>query len=58
MDPEEQSLILQGRKLLNYDLEIVHGYVKAHGCQKVIVAVQDSEAFDPGLLADFIVLFK
>jgi origin recognition complex subunit 3 len=48
----------QGRKLLNYDLEILNGYVKAHGTKKVIVAFQDSEAFDSVLLAELIILFR
>lgn len=37
---------------------MLHGYVKAHGCHKAVVAFEDSEAFDPYLLADMIVLFK
>ena len=48
----------QGRKLLNYDLEILHGLVKTHGTKKVIVAFQDSEAFDSVLLAELITLFR
>lgn len=51
-------LIIQGRKLLHYDLEILHGFVKSHGTKKVIVAFQDSEAFDSNLLADLIILFR
>jgi origin recognition complex subunit 3 len=48
----------QGRKLLNYDLEILHGFVKNHGSQKVVVAFQDSEAFDTNLVVDLITLFR
>ncbi|KAH8602888.1 origin recognition complex subunit 3 N-terminus-domain-containing protein [Bisporella sp. PMI_857] len=47
-----------GRKLLNYDLELLHRFVNAHESQKVVVAFQDSEAFDPGLLVDIITLFN
>ncbi|TVY64314.1 Origin recognition complex subunit [Lachnellula suecica] len=47
-----------GRKLLNYDLEILHGFVKNNGTQKVIVAFQDSEAFDTTLVVDLITLFS
>ncbi|KAF8856979.1 hypothetical protein BDZ45DRAFT_691317 [Acephala macrosclerotiorum] len=45
-----------GRKLLNYDLEILYGFVRAQGCQAVVVAFQDSEAFDTSLIADLIAL--
>jgi origin recognition complex subunit 3 len=48
----------QGRKLLNYDLEILHGFVKTHGSQSAVVAFQDSEAFDTTLLVELIILFK
>ena len=48
----------QGRKLLNYDLEILHGFIKTHGSQSAVVAFQDSEAFDTTLLAELIILFK
>jgi origin recognition complex subunit 3 len=51
-------LIEQGRKLLSYDLEILHGYIKAQGSQKAIVAFQDSEAFDTNLLAELVLLFQ
>ncbi|KAL3423541.1 origin recognition complex subunit [Phlyctema vagabunda] len=57
-DDEESNLLDQnGRKLLNYDLEILHSYVKLHGSGKVVVAFQDSEAFDGGLLTELITLF-
>ncbi|ESZ99253.1 hypothetical protein SBOR_0364 [Sclerotinia borealis F-4128] len=56
-DEDDNFLEQDGRKLLNYDLEIVHGYVKVHGCDRVIVAFQDSEAFDSGLLGEVISLF-
>ncbi len=48
----------QGRKLLNYDLEILHGFVKARRSQAVVIAFQDSEAFDTSLVADLIGLFR
>ncbi|CCD45497.1 similar to origin recognition complex subunit 3 [Botrytis cinerea T4] len=57
-DENDNFLEQDGRKLLNYDLETVYGYVKAHGCDKVIVSFQDSEAFDSGLLGDTISLFS
>lgn len=49
--------MMQGRKLLNYDLQILHGYVSQKGTQRIVVVLQDSEAFDTGLLGELIVLF-
>lgn len=49
---------LKGPKLLSYDLQILYDCVKAHDSQKVIIAFQDSEAFDGALLGDLITLFK
>ncbi|KAJ8070249.1 hypothetical protein OCU04_000634 [Sclerotinia nivalis] len=57
-DESDNFLEEDGRKFLNYDLEIVHGYVKAHGCGRVVVSFQDSEAFDSALLGDVISLFS
>jgi hypothetical protein len=48
----------QGRKYLDYDLEALHAHVKHHEAEQVIVAFQDSEAFDTGLLSDLVTLFK
>ncbi|RAL63424.1 hypothetical protein DID88_003845 [Monilinia fructigena] len=55
---DDNYLEQDGRKLLNYDLEIVHGYIKAHGYDRLIVSFQDSEAFDSGLLGEAISLFN
>ncbi|KAB8302266.1 hypothetical protein EYC80_005707 [Monilinia laxa] len=57
-DEDDYFLEQDGRKLLNYDLEIVHGYIKAHGYDRLIVSFQDSEAFDSGLLGEVISLFS
>ena len=51
-------MVLKGRKLLNYDLQILYNYVEAHDIQKVTVAFQDSEAFNGVLLGDLITLFR
>ena len=40
---------LQGRKYLDYDLEGLHVFLKTKESQRVIVAFEDSEAFDSGL---------
>jgi len=48
----------KGRKLLNYDLEVLHSFVNAHGSQGVVIAFQDSEAFDTSLMSELISLFR
>jgi origin recognition complex subunit 3 len=52
------ALTLQSRKLLNYDLEILRGYVKANGSQSVVIAFQDSEAFESSLISELVNLFR
>ncbi|KAK4192710.1 origin recognition complex subunit 3 N-terminus-domain-containing protein [Podospora australis] len=59
---EEEEVVVRkgGRKFLDYDLEAL--YVALGGEEKgerkrVIVAFQDSEAFDTGLLTDLVTLF-
>lgn len=48
----------QTRKLLNYDLQILHDFVLHQGTAKVVVAFQDSEAFDSSLLAELVAIFS
>lgn len=48
----------QGRKYLDYDLEALHAALKRQESRRVVVAFQDSEAFDNGLLMDLIQLFQ
>ncbi|TVY35860.1 Origin recognition complex subunit [Lachnellula subtilissima] len=57
-EDEELSQERNGRKLLNYDLDILQSYVKKHGSQRVVVAFQDSEAFDTNLVVDLVILFS
>ncbi|KAJ5038766.1 uncharacterized protein L3040_006446 [Drepanopeziza brunnea f. sp. 'multigermtubi'] len=59
-DDEDENIASQrdGRKLLNYDLEILHGYVELHSSRAVVIAFQDSEAFDFNLVADLIGIFS
>ncbi|KAI9725181.1 MAG: hypothetical protein M1828_003362 [Chrysothrix sp. TS-e1954] len=55
------SVALRSRnsaKLLLYDLQILQDGCVAEAIEKVIVVLDDSEAFDGGLLADAIHLFK
>ncbi|KAK0733876.1 origin recognition complex subunit 3 N-terminus-domain-containing protein [Lasiosphaeria miniovina] len=51
------SVCKNGRKYLNYDLETLHVALDVNESPRVIVAFQDSEAFDSGLLTDLIALF-
>lgn len=43
-------------KLLNYDLGHVQEWRKKNRVSSIVVAFQDSEAFDAGLLADVVEL--
>ncbi|KAK3330393.1 origin recognition complex subunit 3 N-terminus-domain-containing protein [Apodospora peruviana] len=56
-DIAEVSVGEDGRKHLNYDLEGLYAFLKARESRRVIIAFEDSEAFDSGLLTDLIVLF-
>jgi origin recognition complex subunit 3 len=47
-----------GPKLLNFDLGHVQEWRKKNHVPSIVVALQDSEAFDAGLLADVIDLFQ
>ncbi|KAK1830074.1 origin recognition complex subunit 3 N-terminus-domain-containing protein [Podospora conica] len=53
----EVSVGQDGRKYLDYDLEALHVSLKMQGSREVVVAFQDSEAFDNGLLMDLVALF-
>ncbi|KAI3397614.1 hypothetical protein diail_10587 [Diaporthe ilicicola] len=57
-DDAELSAGRDGRKYLDYDLEALHAHIKQHEAERVVVAFQDSEAFDTGLLSDLITLFN
>ncbi|KAK0628422.1 origin recognition complex subunit 3 N-terminus-domain-containing protein [Bombardia bombarda] len=57
-DDADVSVGSDGRKYLDYDLEALYIFLKAAGdSRRVIVAFQDSEAFDSALLTDLIALF-
>ncbi|KAF2831225.1 hypothetical protein CC86DRAFT_390876 [Ophiobolus disseminans] len=47
-----------GPKLLNYDLGHVQEWRKKNRVASIVIAFQDSEAFDAGLLADIVDLFN
>ncbi|KAK7745306.1 Origin recognition complex subunit 3 [Cytospora paraplurivora] len=46
------------RKYLDYDLEALYAHLRTHESKQVIVAFQDSEAFDTGLISDLVTLFS
>lgn len=48
----------QGPRLLGYDLDLLNDYVQRKGTRRLVLALRDSEAFDPGLLTDLLSLFK
>jgi origin recognition complex subunit 3 len=47
-----------GPKLLNYDLGHVQEWRKKNSATSIVVALQDSEAFDVGLLIDLVDLLQ
>ncbi|USP77235.1 hypothetical protein yc1106_04509 [Curvularia clavata] len=53
-DANRPSASRYGPKLLNYDLGHVHEWHKKTRASRIVVALQDSEAFDVGLLVDTI----
>lgn len=59
-DEDDDELILgrKGAKLLNYDLQILQNWCALHPGQKVVIAIQDTEAFDSAILSDLISLFS
>ncbi|KAK3299014.1 origin recognition complex subunit 3 N-terminus-domain-containing protein [Chaetomium fimeti] len=58
-DDVDAEVMQGGRKYLDYDLESLHVFLNQQQQQsrRVVVAFQDSEAFDSGLLTDLITLF-
>ncbi|KAK5019715.1 Origin recognition complex subunit 3 [Cryomyces antarcticus] len=56
-EDEDRDLVRQkGPKLLNYDLQTLYNWSKEQSTDRVIVAFQDSEAFDGALLAETVEL--
>ncbi|KAI9857506.1 MAG: hypothetical protein M1824_004766 [Vezdaea acicularis] len=56
-EEEVSQSFLRGRKLLNFDLQILQTYVESHGSSRVVIAFQDSDAFDGDLLAELVQTF-
>ena len=60
-EDDDEELTTAGRKgprLLNYDLQILQNTVTDRKLDQVVVAFQDSEAFDGSLLSDTIELLR
>lgn len=59
-DVEDEPVYKPGKapKLLNYDLEKLHQWSKGRNIWKIVVILQDSEAFDAGVLTSFLLLLK
>ncbi|KAI9695972.1 MAG: hypothetical protein M1820_008313 [Bogoriella megaspora] len=51
-DEEEPTSRRRGPRLLNYDLQILRDWRIERGIERVVVAFEDSEAFDSSLLAE------
>lgn len=44
--------------MLPYDLDLLKDFVERKGITKLVLALQDSEAFDSTLLADLLALLR
>lgn len=53
---EEVLTSRKGPKLLNYDLQILYDYVQERSLQQVVIAFEDTEAFDSDLLSELLEL--
>jgi len=60
-DDDEEELVKgskKGPKVMNFDLKLLHDWLQPRDFQHVVIAFQDSEAFDGPLLAETIELFQ
>ena len=59
-DEDEDELLLhrKERRLLNYDLQILRDWSEERRITKLVVAFEDSEAFDAALLAEVVDVFR
>lgn len=53
-DDDEQTVTKKGARLLNYDLQVLADYVRDRNVKQVVLAIQDTEAFDSFLLSEII----
>lgn len=54
---EAQANSRKGSRLLNYDLQLLCDYVREQRSQQVVVAFEDTEAFDNDLLSELVEMF-
>ena len=60
-DEDELDLLpskRNGRKLLDYDLQLLHEWVKDNGIEQCIIVFRDCEAFDSTVLSEVIELLR
>ena len=57
-DDEHVSLKYKGRKMLNYDLQIIQDWLKDRDVNKIVIALEESEAFDNSMIGDIVELFR
>lgn len=60
-DDDDQEIMIQSAKrtrLLNYDLQIVLDWCQARDVRSVVIALQDSEAFETTVLSEAIQLLR
>lgn len=50
--------MIQGPRLLGYDLDVLGDYVRRKGVTKLVIAFRDSEAVDPNMLTDLLSLLR
>ncbi|KAK0515982.1 hypothetical protein JMJ35_002016 [Cladonia borealis] len=56
LESDEDTVIdgAEDTRQLNYDLQILHDHIQAHTIDRVVIAFEDSEAFEAKLLGDLI----
>lgn len=57
-DDEHVSLKYKGRKMLNYDLQVVQDWLKGRNVDKIVIALEESETFDNSLIGDIVEIFR
>lgn len=53
-DNDDETVTKKGSRLLNYDLQILSDHVRDRDVKQVVLAIQDTEAFDSQLLSELI----
>ena len=54
LETEMRLNVLQGRRLLNYDLQALCNHIQQQGIERFSIFFQNSEALDPQVLADLV----